>query len=201
MVAILKKLGSFENYPILARQQLADGTYNLSLRYINIIRDLSMFYEWLHDSRLISNSGLPEKERRLIKHLRQSLESTDRQSFLVEDDAGAVCLFHISLISLHELYYRLPTSSEDCILTYCLTDKADRVLLFENALRLQLDYFFSFPGPGRIWVTIPVEQSTCQELFFNIGFRLKSEYRSRQQRHAISYLRRKDYITRMVTSN
>lgn len=201
MVTLLKQLGSFEDYPILTRRRFRNRAHNLSLRYVNIIRDLTLFYQWLNDRHLIANSGLFEKERRLIKHFRQSLEAADRQSFLVEDEAGVVCVFDISLISLHELYYRLPTSSGDCILTYFLADKPDRVQLFENALRLQLDYFFSFPEPRRIWVSIPVKQSACLEFFLHNGFSLKSEYTAKQQRYAIFFLLRKDYTSRTVTSN
>ena len=152
MAALFKKLGSFAEYPILAQQYFSDSAYNLFLRHVNIIRDLTQVYRWLQDPHLLlHNSGLPEKGSRLIRHYRQSLESTSRKSFLVESISSAVCQFDISLINLHELYFRMPTSAGDCILTYLLTDKTDWIVLFKNALKLQLDYFFSFPEPQRIW--------------------------------------------------
>lgn len=200
MASPLKPLGAFENYPTPVRQSIGDGP-QLSLRYVNIIRDLALIYQWLHNGQFSTNLRLPEKEKRLIRHFRQSLESAGRQSFLVESDSSAICLFDIALINLHELYYRLPTSSGDCILAYFLTVSSSQECWFEKALSLQLDYIFSFPEHRRIWVCIPDNQPASRELFLNNGFLFKAEYTSLQQRYGIFYMKRSDYINWMVTSS
>ncbi len=198
MALLFNRLHAFEEYPILAQAYFANGAHTLSLRHVNIIRDLTLFYQWLNDPHLITNSRLHEKTGRLITYYRHSLESESRQSFLVENVFTSVCQFDISLINLHELYLRMPTSTGDCILSYVLSDKPDGMVLFKNALRLQLDYFFSFPEPQRIWVSIPTKQAAFHELFLHTGFSLKSEYTSRQQRHLLFYLKKAKYTALLM---
>ena len=195
MASIFKKLDSFAEYPVLAQQYFPDSTFTLFLRHVDIIRDLTPFYRWFQDPQcLLHNSALPEKNGRLIRHYRRSMESTSRKSFLVETTSSVICQFDISLINLHELYFRLPTSAGDCVLTYILTVKNDWNFPFKNALKLQLDYFFSFPEPNRIWVIIPNKQIALQEIFLKTGFSIKSEYTSRQQRYVIFYLKKVHYL-------
>jgi hypothetical protein len=194
MISIFRRLDAFEEYPVLKHQHFADPTGYVALRHVNIIKDLSLLYRWLNDPLLITNSRLMEKNNRLIRHYRRSLESETGQSFLVEEKMEVLCQFDISLIILHELYLRMPTSTGDCILTYLLTGSALRFVHFKNALRIQLDYFFSASESQRIWVNIPVNQPLMRELFVNAGFSLKSEYTARQQQYVILYLRKTQYL-------
>jgi RimJ/RimL family protein N-acetyltransferase len=201
MTAILKTLGAFEDYPVLACRNSPGGSDTLRLRYVSIINDLKLFYAWHDDGGSVSNGPLPGEKRRLVSHLRQSLESPYRQSFLVEDAAGPICFFDLALINLHELYYRMPTSPGDCILNYFLPEKNGKASLFIQALRLQVDYFFSYPEQRRLWVCIPMDQPAYQQLFLSCGFLSKTEYRSQQRRYGIFYIRRPDSSTRTVTSS
>ncbi len=166
---------------------------SLSLRHVDIIRDLHLLYLWINDPHLLCNSGLLQKGGRLIRYYRKSLESVNMQSFLVESPSSPVCQFDISLINLHELYFRMPTSSGDCILTYMLEGTAGWEFHLKAALIIQLDYFFSFPEPQRIWVSIPIDQFVLREIFLETGFSFKTEYTAKQVRYSILYLRRTGY--------
>jgi RimJ/RimL family protein N-acetyltransferase len=201
MTAILKTLAAYEDYPVLASRDSPEGIDALRLRYVSIIHDLKLFYAWHNDRSSVSNGPLPGEKRRLVSHLRQSLESPYRQSFLVEGATGPVCFFDLALAKLHELYYRMPTSPGDCILNYLLAEKYSGAKLFTQAIRLQLDYFFSYPDQRRLWVCIPMDQPAYQELFLSCGFLSKTEYRSQQRRYGIFYIRRPEASTRAVTSS
>ncbi len=193
MAPFFKRIGFFENYQILAQHHSPDNSFNLSLRHVDIIGDLHLLYLWINDPHLLCNSLLLQKDGRLIRHYRKSLESVNRQSFLVDSPSSPVCQFDIFLINLHELYFRMSTSTGDCILTYMLKGTAGWDVRLKSALMLMLDYFFSFPEPQRIWVSIPIDQSALKELFLEAGFSFKTEYTSKQIRYVIFYLRRTGY--------
>ena len=108
-----------------------------------ILTRTSIFYIWMEDPDLHVNWGLRENSQRLAKHYHLFLESDNRQSFLIEKSDQPLFQFDIFLIHFHELYFRIPTTTGDCILNYIILYNDETKADLKNALTLQLDYFFS----------------------------------------------------------
>lgn len=192
----LQKLQGFVNHPPLATQYFGEKGHSLSLRPVNISQDLEFFHIWMEDPDLQANWSLRENSQRLARHYRLFLESENRQSFLIEKSDQPLFQFDIFLIHFHELYFRIPTTTGDCILNYIILFKNDTKGDLKNALVMQLDYFFSYPDCRRLWIPIPEEQDALIKIFTEIGFTYKASYTARQQRYALFYQKRADYIAR-----
>ena len=64
----------------------------------------------------------------------------------------------------------------------------------KNALVLLLDYFFSYPDCRRLWIPVPEQQRELMNIFSETGFIYKTSYTATQQRYALFYLKRADYL-------
>ena len=197
----LQKLKSHEKHPPVAVEQYGDKGYTLSLRTVDLQQDLALFFKWMEDPDLQVNWGLKENCQRLDKHYLLFTESENRQSFLVEKSERPLVQFDIFLIHFHELYFRIPTTTGDCILNYIILLKNETKEDLKNALILQLDYFFSYPECRRLWMPVPEEQSELKNIFTEAGFKYRASYTARQHRYALFYLKRADYIAGKVTNS
>jgi hypothetical protein len=161
---------------------------------VDLSEDLAVFYGWTEDPRIQANWRLRENLTRLDKHYLQFAESEDRQSFLVEKSGIPLFQFDIFLIHYHELYYRIPTTTGDCILNYMILFKEDSLADLKKAVGMQLDYFFSFPECRRLWMPVPEEQAELKLIFAESGFRYRASYTSMQKRYDLFYLKRAEYL-------
>jgi hypothetical protein len=194
-------------HPALTKQRLYDrqlilhpGQFRLSdfaltLRIVDIIRDLRVFYDWMEDPRLLANWQPGEKNRRLNRHYRLFLNSENRQSFLVEKSKQPHIQFDIFEMYLHELYCRVPTAAGDCILNYFIPNKENIIGDLKAAISLQLDYFFSFNGCSRLWLPVPETQFVLFDIIRATGFKYKTSYVSKRQRHMLFFLKRAGYFS------
>jgi hypothetical protein len=192
----LQKLQGFKNHPPLAVQRTGENDHSLILRPVNLNQDLEFFFIWMEDPDLQVNWGLRENSQRLAKHYQLFLESENRQSFLIEKSEQPLFQFDIFLIHFHELYFRIPTTTGDCILNYIILYKNETKHDLKNALLLQLDYFFSYPECRRLWIPVPEDQAALIKVFAETGFIYKASYTARQQRYVLFYLKRADYISK-----
>jgi hypothetical protein len=192
----LQKLKGFEKNPPFALKHFGGNGDSLSLRPVDLNLDLDLFYSWMGDPDLQVNWGLRENSQRLALHYQLSLESENRQSFLIEKLDQPLFQFDIFLIHFHELYFRIPTTTGDCILNYIIRYKEEWKSDLKNALVIQLDYFFSYPECRRLWIPVPEQQADLKNIFAEAGFKYKASYTTRQERYALFYLKRADYITR-----
>ncbi|GEM_PF-567154 len=190
----LQKLKGYGNHPPLAVYRSVENGHSLSLRPVNLNQDLDFFFIWMEDPDLQFNWELRENSPRLARHYQLFLESENRQSFLVEKGEMPVFQFDIFLIHYHELYFRIPTTTGDCILNYLILYKDELKADLKNALAMQLDYFFSYPECRRLWIPIPDQQEGLKNIFTGRGFKYRASYTARQQRYALFYLKRADYI-------
>lgn len=197
----LHKLIGVVNAPPVAWGQFGEKGYTLSLRTVDINQDLDLFFTWMEDPDLQVNWGLQENSQRLDRHYRQFLENEDRQSFMIEKFRQPLFQFDIFLIHYHELYFRIPTTTGDCILNYIILFKEETKTDLKNALTLQLDYFFSYPDCRRLWIPVPEEQTGLINVFTEWGFKYRASYTARQQRYSLFFLKRADYITRDTTNS
>jgi hypothetical protein len=196
----LQKLKGFEKNPPFVVKQFIENGHSLSLRPVDLNQDIDLFYSWMGDPDLQVNWGLQENSQRLALHYQLSLESENRQSFLIEKQDQPLFQFDIFLIHFHELYFRIPTTTGDCILNYIIRLKEELKSDLKNALVLQLDYFFSYPECRRLWIPVPEQQADLKNIFTEAGFKYKASYTARQKRYALFYLKRADYITRNGTN-
>jgi Acetyltransferase (GNAT) domain len=190
----LLKLKRFEKHPLLALAHFGEKGHTLSLRTVDLHQDLSLFFQWMDDPHLQLNWGLRENSQRLDKHYQLFLESEDRQSFLIEKSEEPLFQFDIFLIHYHELYFRIPTTTGDCILNYIILYKDETKFDLKNALSLQLKYFFSYPECRRLWIPIPEQQTELKKIFTEAGFKYRASYTARQQRYDLFFLKRAEYI-------
>jgi hypothetical protein len=197
----LQMLKTFEKHPPIAVEQFGDNGYTLSLRTVNLQQDLALFFRWMEDPDLQVNWGLRENCQRLDKHYRLFIESENRQSFLIEKSDRPLFQFDIFLIHFHELYFRIPTTTGDCILNYIILYKEETKGDIKNALSLQLDYFFSYPECRRLWIPVKEQQTDLKNIFTETGFKYKASYTARQQRYALFYLKRADFLTGKIINS
>src|SRR5450432_4684251 len=134
----LQKLIGFKKHSPIAQTHLDEKGLSLRLRTVDINDDLDFFYIWMEDPDLQVNWGLRENSQRLAKHYHLFLESENRQSFLIEKSDQPLFQFDIFLIHFHELYFRIPTTTGDCILNYIILYKNETKHDLKNALLLQL---------------------------------------------------------------
>jgi Acetyltransferase (GNAT) domain len=179
----------------LAEKYFIENENFLRLRPVDPSRDLQLFFSWMEDPHLRSNWRLRENSGRLARHYQQFLESENRQSFLVEKCNQPLFQFDIFLIHFHELYFRIPTTTGDCILHFIMLLNEHTVDELKNALLLQLDYFFSFPECRRLWLPVLEMHSELMNIFTEAGFVYKTSYTARQERYALFYLKRAAYTT------
>jgi hypothetical protein len=197
----LQKLKRYEKHPPVAVARFGEKGYTLSLRTVDLQLDLALFFRWMEDPDLQVNWGLKENSQRLDRHYQIFTESEDRQSFLVEKSEFPLFQFDIFLIHFHELYFRIPTTTGDCILNYIILLKNDTIGDLKNALLLQLDYFFSYSECRRLWIPVPEEQTDLKNIFTEAGFKYRASYTARQQRYALFYMKRADYIATKVINS
>jgi hypothetical protein len=190
----LQKLIGFKKHSPIAQTHLDEKGLSLRLRTVDINDDLDFFYIWMEDPDLHVNWGFRENSQRLAKHYHLFLESENRQSFLIEKSDQPLFQFDIFLIHFHELYFRIPTTTGDCILNYIILYNEETKFDLKNALTLQLDYFFSYPECRRLWIPVPEQQTDLIIIFTEKGFRYKASYTARQQRYALFYMKRADYL-------
>jgi hypothetical protein len=191
----LLKLQRFEEHPPIALAQYGEQAHKLCLRTVNLHQDLAVFFRWMEDPHLQVNWGLRENSQRLDKHYQLFLESENRQSFLIEKSEKPLFQFDIFLIHFHELYFRIPTTTGDCILNYIILYQEGTENDLKNALALQLKYFFSYPECRRLWIPVPEQQTELKKIFTEAGFKYKASYTARQQRYDLFYLKRAEYLT------
>jgi RimJ/RimL family protein N-acetyltransferase len=196
----LNKLKADTREVMLAEQNFREKKYSLLLRPVDPLRDLDLLLSWLEDPVLEVNWGFRENSGRLSMHYKLFLESENRQSFMVEESGMPVFQFDIFLIHFHELYFRIPTTTGDCILNYVLLLDEEKAGMLTDALRLLLKYFFSFPGCRRLWMPVPETQAGFIRLFREAGFKYKTSYTARQSRYALFYLKMADYLPAQVLS-
>ena len=192
----LQKLKVSVRPPAVALQQIGENGPLLSIRPVYPQADLQIFYQWMEDPDLRVNWGLKENKHRLETHYALFLETEDRQSFLVEKSDLALFQFDIFLIHFHELCYRIPTGTGDCIMNFLILLREDTREDLKKAISLQLDYFFSYPGCKRLWTPVPEEEEELKSIFSAAGFTYRISYTAKQQRFALFYQRRSDYMER-----
>jgi hypothetical protein len=190
----LTKIKRYDNPPSLYQKKDWFRDSSLTLRTVDIIRDLRVFYNWMEDPGLQANWHPGENSQRLNRHYQLFLESENRQSFLIEKLKKPLFQFDIFEVYFHELYYRLPTTSGDCIMTYFIPNKENIPIDLKPAISLQLDYFFSFNGCRRLWLPIPEQQFILFDVFQEAGFKYKTAYVAKQQRYAVFFLKRANYL-------
>ena len=190
----LQKLKGFEKHPPICQEEFKEEGYSLRLRTVDLAKDLEIFIGWTEDPRIQVNWRLQENRQRLDKHYLFFTESEDRQSFLIEKSGSPLFQFDIFLIQNHELYYRIPTTTGDCILNYIILRKDESLADLKKAVAMQLDYFFSFPECRRLWMPVPEDQSDLKVIFAESGFRYRASYTSMQKRYDLFYLKRADYL-------
>jgi hypothetical protein len=191
----LQKLKVFAKHPPLAVYPTGENGQFLRLRPVDIHQDLAVFYRWMENPDLQVNWGLRENSQRLARHYQLFMESENRQSFLIEKSDRPLFQFDIFLIHFHELYFRIPTTTGDCILNYIILFKNELKEDLKYALAMQLDYFFSFPECRRLWIPVPEQQAELVNIFREAGFKYKASYTARQLRYALFYLKRAEYIS------
>jgi hypothetical protein len=190
----LTKLNRYVKYPALYQKNHGSEGYLLILRSVDILRDLRVFYNWVNDPGLQANWYPGQNNRRLNRHYQLFLETENRQSFLIEKSNKPIFQFDIFEMHFHELYYRVPTTSGDCILNYFIPNKENITADLKPAISLQLDYFFSFSGCRRLWLPVPEQHLNLFDIFVEIGFKYKTTYAARQQRYVLFFLKRTDYL-------
>lgn len=190
----LTKLKRYDKLPSLCQGQNSFTDSSLTLRTVDIIRDLRVFYNWMEDPGLHANWHPRENNRRLNRHYQLFLESENRQSFLIENSKKPLFQFDIFEVCFHELYYRVPTTPGDCILNYFIPNKENIPADLKPAISLQLDYFFSFNGCRRLWLPVPETQFALFDIFRETGFKYKTSYVDKQQRYVLFFLKRTGYL-------
>jgi len=192
--ALIKQERPIIHGKLLWNKMTGDG-HVLGIRLVNPDQDLPLFSDWLNDPMLETNWAFQENFKRIRNHILHFLESDNRQSFFIVDGDRPIFQFDIFLIHFHELYFRLPTTSGDCILNYLILFRQENISLIPTALTMQLDYFFSYPDCRRIWISIPEEKEEMKSIFTAAGFIYRTSYTARQQRYALFYLKRAAYAT------
>ncbi|MDP4214346.1 MAG: hypothetical protein Q8926_17190, partial [Bacteroidota bacterium] len=108
------------------------------------------------------------------------LESSESQSFLIEKNGRPVCQLDITPTQHDEMHLSFHTSADDYLLDYILDYRNRQNQGFADVLRFFVSFYYSFPGPGSLYIMVDGRESDYNTPVPEAGFQFCAEVQLNQ---------------------